>query len=47
MVSTVAVEIVRVDKDMLKLLKYSLHVWPGTYEAMLKQVEGATPWGRF
>jgi len=39
MVSTIAVEIVRVDKDTLKLLKYSLHVWPGTHEAMLKQVE--------
>ena len=39
MVSTIVVEIVRVDKDTLKLLKYSLHVWPGTHEAMLKQVE--------
>jgi len=39
MVSTIAVEIVRVDKDTLKLLKYPLHVWPGTHEAMLKQVE--------
>ena len=33
MVSTIAVEIVRVDKDTLKLLKYPLHVWPGTHEA--------------
>jgi hypothetical protein len=41
MVSTIAVEIVRVYKDTLKLLKYSLHVWPGTHEAMLKQVEEA------
>jgi len=39
MVSTIAVEIVRVDKDTLKLLKYPLRVWPGTHEAMLKQVE--------
>jgi len=39
MVSTIAVEVVRVDKDTLKLLKYSLHVWLGTHEAMLKQVE--------
>jgi hypothetical protein len=46
MVSTIAVEIVRVDKDTLKLLKYPLHVWPETHEAMLKQVEGAAPWGR-
>ena len=38
-VSTIAVEIVRVDKDTLKLLKYPLHVWPGAHEAMLKQVE--------
>ena len=44
MVSTIAVEVVRVDKDTLKLLKYLLHVWPGTDEAMLKQVEGAAPW---
>jgi hypothetical protein len=28
MVSTIAVEIVRVDKDTLKLLKYPLHVRP-------------------
>jgi hypothetical protein len=38
MVSTIAVEVVRVDKDTLKLLKYPLNVWPGTHEAMLKQV---------
>ena len=39
MVSAIVVEVVRVDKDTLKLLKYPLHVWPGTHEAMLKQVE--------
>jgi hypothetical protein len=39
MASTITVKIVRVDNDTLKLLKYSLHVWPGTHEAMLKQVE--------
>jgi predicted RNA-binding Zn-ribbon protein involved in translation (DUF1610 family) len=47
MVSTIAVEIVRVDKDTLKLLKYPLHVWPGTHEAMLKQVERGCAVGDF
>ena len=28
---TFTVWIVRVDRDTLKLLKYSLHVWPGTH----------------
>jgi len=39
MVSTIAVEVVRLDKDTLKLLKYPLHVWLGIHEVMLKQIE--------
>lgn len=47
MASTIAVKIVRVDKDTLRLLKYSLHIWPGTHEVMLKQVERGCAVGDF
>jgi hypothetical protein len=43
MASTIAVEIVRVDKDTLKLLKYSLHVWLG--ELSILALRNILRWG--